>query len=192
MAVSTGEIGFDEQNIIVNGHTIRIFKERDPGDLPWASLGVAVVLESTGFFTAREKAEVHITKGGAKKVLISAPANNPDATICMGVNGEHVRPREASHRLERELHHQLPRPHGQGPQRRLRHRNRLHEHDPLLHQRPAHPRPARTRISAAPAPPPSTSSPPRPAPPRPSARSFPPSRASSTAALSASRPRTVP
>ena len=83
-----GEIGHDEQHIIVNGRKIRIFKERDPGALPWSQLGAEVVLESTGFFTARDKAEVHITKGGAKKVLISAPAKNPDATICLGVNDE--------------------------------------------------------------------------------------------------------
>ena len=83
-----GEIGHDEQNIIVNGKKIQILKERDPGNLPWAKLGAEVVLESTGFFTAREKAEVHITKGGAKKVLISAPAKGPDATIVIGVNDD--------------------------------------------------------------------------------------------------------
>jgi glyceraldehyde 3-phosphate dehydrogenase len=83
-----GEIGHDESNIIVNGRKIRVFKERDPGNLPWSQLGAEVVLESTGFFTARDKAEVHITKGGAKKVLISAPAKNPDATICIGVNDD--------------------------------------------------------------------------------------------------------
>jgi len=83
-----GEIGHDEQNIIVNGQSIRILKERDPGNLPWSQLGAEVILESTGFFTARDKAEVHITKGGAKKVLISAPAKGPDATICIGVNDE--------------------------------------------------------------------------------------------------------
>jgi len=83
-----GEIGHDDQHIIVNGQKIRVFKERDPGNLPWSQLGAEVVLESTGFFTARDKAEVHITKGGAKKVLISAPAKNPDATICIGVNDE--------------------------------------------------------------------------------------------------------
>ena len=83
-----GEIGHDDSNIIVNGRKIRVFKERDPGNLPWSQLGVEVVLESTGFFTARDKAEVHITKGGARKVLISAPAKNPDATICLGVNDE--------------------------------------------------------------------------------------------------------
>src|SRR5208283_1810436 len=83
-----GEIGHDDQNIIVNGQPIRILKERDPANLPWSSFGAEVIMESTGFFTARDKAEVHITKGGAKKVLISAPAKGPDATICIGVNDE--------------------------------------------------------------------------------------------------------
>src|SRR6266699_2874649 len=81
-----GEISFDEENIIVRGHKIRILKERDPGNLPWKDLGVEVVLESTGFFTSRDKAELHISQGGAKRVLISAPAKNPDATICIGIN----------------------------------------------------------------------------------------------------------
>ncbi len=81
-----GEIGHDEENLIVDGHKIRIFKERDPGALKWKDLGVDVVLESTGFFTARDKAEVHLSKGGAKKVLISAPAKNPDITVCVGIN----------------------------------------------------------------------------------------------------------
>ena len=81
-----GEVSFDDQNIIVRGHKIRIMKERDPGALPWRDLGVDVVLESTGFFTSRDKADLHISKGGAKRVLISAPAKNPDATICVGIN----------------------------------------------------------------------------------------------------------
>src|ERR1700752_398396 len=81
-----GEIGHDDENIIARGHKIRIFKERDPGNLLWKKLDVAVVPESTGFFTARDKAELHISKGGAKKVLISAPAKNPDATLCIGIN----------------------------------------------------------------------------------------------------------
>ncbi len=83
-----GEIGYDEENIIVRGQKIKIFKERDPAKLPWKDLGVDVVLESTGFFTERAKAELHITQGGAKKVLISAPAKDPDATICLGINDE--------------------------------------------------------------------------------------------------------
>jgi glyceraldehyde 3-phosphate dehydrogenase len=81
-----GEVSYDDHNIIVRGHKIRVFKERDPANLPWKDLGVNVVLESTGFFTSRDKAELHISKGGAKKVLISAPAKKADATICLGIN----------------------------------------------------------------------------------------------------------
>ena len=81
-----GTISYDEEYIIVRGHKIKILKERDPANLPWKALGVEVVLESTGFFTSREKAALHIEKGGAKRVLISAPAKNPDATIVVGVN----------------------------------------------------------------------------------------------------------
>ncbi len=81
-----GEISHDEENIIVRGHKIKILKERDPGALPWKDLGVEVVLESTGFFTSRDKAALHIEKGGAKRVLISAPAKNPDITLVVGVN----------------------------------------------------------------------------------------------------------
>src|SRR5678816_1295734 len=80
-----GEIGYDDENIIVRGHKIKVLKERDPAKLPWKDLGVDIVLESTGLFTSREKAELHFA-GGAKKVLISAPATNPDATICLGIN----------------------------------------------------------------------------------------------------------
>ena len=83
-----GEIGHDAENIIVRGHKIKIMKQRDPAALPWKDLGVDVVLESTGFFTSRDKAELHISKGGAKRVLISAPAKNPDATICLGINDQ--------------------------------------------------------------------------------------------------------
>src|SRR4051812_16100178 len=83
-----GEITYDTENIIVRGHKIKVLKERDPGALPWKDLGVDVVLESTGFFTSRDKAELHIVKAGAKRVLISAPAKNPDATICIGINDD--------------------------------------------------------------------------------------------------------
>ncbi len=83
-----GDLGYDDENIIVRGHKIRILKERDPAKLPWKNLGADVVLESTGLFTSRDKAELHLSKGGAKKVLISAPAKNPDVTICIGVNDQ--------------------------------------------------------------------------------------------------------
>jgi glyceraldehyde 3-phosphate dehydrogenase (phosphorylating) len=87
-----GEIDYDDENIIVRGHKIKILKERDPANLPWKKLGVDVVLESTGFFTSREKAELHLSKSGAKRVLISAPAKGPDVTICIGVNDDRFDP----------------------------------------------------------------------------------------------------
>ena len=67
-----GEIGYDDENIIVRGHKIRILKDRDPADLPWKKLDVDVVLESTGFFTSRDKAELHLRSQAPKRVLISA------------------------------------------------------------------------------------------------------------------------
>ncbi len=83
-----GEIGYDDENIIVRGHKIKVLKERDPANLPWKKLGVDVVLESTGLFTSRDKADLHLSKAGAKRVLISAPAKDSDATICIGVNDQ--------------------------------------------------------------------------------------------------------
>ncbi len=136
-----GEISYDDQNIIVRGHKIKILKERDPGKLPWKDLGVDVVLESTGFFTSRDKAELHLA-GGAKKVLISAPAKNPGRDHLPRDQRRNLRRGQAHHHLERELHDQLPRAAGQGLERQLHDRERLHEHDPQLHQRPAHPRSA--------------------------------------------------
>lgn len=75
-----------ENALIVNGKTIHILAEKDPSNIPWREYGVDIVLESTGLFTKREKAQVHITSGGAKKVLISAPATDEDITIVLGVN----------------------------------------------------------------------------------------------------------
>jgi glyceraldehyde 3-phosphate dehydrogenase len=71
----------------VDGKEIKKLEERDPGDIPWAANDVDVVIESTGLFTAREKAAGHL-KGGAKRVVISAPSGDADAMICMGVNDE--------------------------------------------------------------------------------------------------------
>src|SRR4030081_2847940 len=83
-----GTVEVDGDHMVVNGDRIRVLAQRDPAQLPWKDLGVDVVLESTGFFTSRDKAELHITKGGAKRVLISAPAKHPDATICIGINDD--------------------------------------------------------------------------------------------------------
>ncbi len=80
-----GDISFDSKNIIINNKKIPVFAEKEPLKLPWKKLNVDVVIESTGLFTQREKAKQHI-KAGAKKVLITAPAKNPDITIVKGVN----------------------------------------------------------------------------------------------------------
>lgn len=80
-----------EGELIVNGRSIKVFAERDPGNLPWASVGAEIVVESTGIFTAKEKASLHL-KGGAKKVIISAPASDEDITIVLGVNEDKYDP----------------------------------------------------------------------------------------------------
>jgi len=75
----------DDGHLIVNGERILVFSERNPADLPWGDLHIDVVVESTGFFRTREKAALHL-QAGAKKVVISAPAPDPDFTIVLGVN----------------------------------------------------------------------------------------------------------
>lgn len=81
-----GAVSSGADSITVDGHAIKVFGERDPGKLPWSSLGVDVVVESTGLFTDASKARAHIDGGGAKKVIISAPAKGEDITLVLGVN----------------------------------------------------------------------------------------------------------
>ena len=80
-----GEVSVEGDTISVNGAPLKVLSERDPGALPWGDLGVDVVIESTGFFTARADAAKHL-EAGAKKVIISAPAKEPDVTVALGVN----------------------------------------------------------------------------------------------------------
>jgi glyceraldehyde 3-phosphate dehydrogenase len=84
-----GTVRVGEDAIEVDGQKLKVFAERDPSALPWGELGVDVVLESTGLFTDRESAAKHLAQG-AKKVIISAPASDPDATVVLGVNFDDV------------------------------------------------------------------------------------------------------
>ena len=88
-----GTVEVAGEKIVVDGRELKVLAERDPGELPWGELGVDVVIESTGFFTAREDAAKHLA-GGAKKVVISAPASEPDATVVLGVNFDEVYDRD--------------------------------------------------------------------------------------------------
>jgi glyceraldehyde 3-phosphate dehydrogenase len=90
------EVSAGEGSITINGHEIPALSERDPANLPWSDLGADVVLESTGFFTARPDAAKHL-EAGAKKVIISAPAKDPDVTVALGVNFDDYDP--ANHNI---------------------------------------------------------------------------------------------
>ncbi|WP_039056527.1 type I glyceraldehyde-3-phosphate dehydrogenase [Enterobacter sp. Bisph1] len=81
-----------EGQLFVDGKAVRVFSERDPANIPWRDVGVELVIEATGFFTDREKAAVHISHGGAKRVIISAPGKNDDLTIVLGVNDDKYDP----------------------------------------------------------------------------------------------------
>src|SRR3712207_7754346 len=82
-----GEVTVGEGRIRAGDDEFQLLSEKDPANLPWGELGVDVVVESTGFFTKREAAQTHLD-AGAKKVVISAPATDPDVTIVLGVNGD--------------------------------------------------------------------------------------------------------
>ncbi len=88
-----GEVKAEGEDLVVNGDKIKVLSERDPASLPWGDLGVDVVLECTGLFASKDKASAHL-KGGAKKVLISAPAGSDLKTIVYGVNHETLTPED--------------------------------------------------------------------------------------------------
>ena len=86
LGVFPGDVRSTADTIIVDGHPIKVLAAKDPGELPWKDLGAEIVFESTGKFTKRPDVVKHIEKGGARKVIVSAPATDPDVTIVMGVN----------------------------------------------------------------------------------------------------------
>ena len=125
----------DGDSMVVNGDRIRVLAERDPAKLPWGELGVEYVLECTGLFTSKAKAGAHL-KGGAKKVVISAPGGEDvDATIVYGVNHEVLK---SSYTVisNASCTTNCLAPVAKVLHDRRRHRRRHHDHDPRLHQRP--------------------------------------------------------
>jgi glyceraldehyde 3-phosphate dehydrogenase len=88
-----GQVEHTETGLIVDGEELRVFAERDPANLPWDEVGADVVIESTGFFTKRDDAAKHLA-AGAKKVIITAPATEPDVTLALGVNDDAYDPQE--------------------------------------------------------------------------------------------------
>jgi len=88
-----GEVSVDGNDLIVNGKRIKVFAERDPGTIPWGDVGAAIVVESVGIFTDADKAGAHL-KGGARRVIISAPAKGEDITIVLGVNEDKYDPQK--------------------------------------------------------------------------------------------------
>jgi len=87
-----GTVEVKDGHLVVDGKTITVTAERDPGAIKWKDMGVQIVIESTGLFTDATKAKAHIDSGGAKKVIISAPAKNEDLTIVLGVNSDKYDP----------------------------------------------------------------------------------------------------
>ena len=98
LGILSANIEASEDAILVNNNPVKVLSERDPGHLPWNDLGVSIVIEATGLFRKRQDAIKHIEQGGAEKVIISAPAVEPDVTLVLGVNDENY---------NRENHHIL-------------------------------------------------------------------------------------
>lgn len=89
-----GTVEVKDGNLVIDGKTVKVTAERDPAAIKWKDMGVDIVIESTGFFTDATKAKAHIESGGAKKVIISAPAKNEDITIVLGVNDDKYDPKK--------------------------------------------------------------------------------------------------
>ena len=144
--IFAGTVEVDGGDLLVDGKRIKVFAEKDPRKLSWKDLGVKIVVESTGIFTeprprARKAgADVHIEIGGAKKVIITAPAKDEDMTMVLGVNDDKYDP--AKHHIvsNASCTTNCLAPAAKVVHDTVRHRARPDDHRPRLHQRPAHPR----------------------------------------------------
>ena len=141
-----GVVEAAEDGMVVDGETLKVVSHRDPADLPWADLGVDVVLESTGFFADR-RAEAHLT-AGAKQGRHLGAREGPRRDARARRQRGHLRPRQASAHLDGVVHDQLPRARRARAARRVRHRVGLHDDDARLHRRPAPARRAALRPAA--------------------------------------------
>ena len=122
-----------EDSISVEGKSFKVFKTKDPGEIDWASVGADIVVESTGLSPRAPTRKTHFA-APVKKVIISAPADGPDAHVRAGRERQDLRSREASCGFERFLHHELPGAGRQSYAGHVRHHRRHHDHDSLLHQ----------------------------------------------------------
>ena len=114
------DVSATDNGLSIGGEEIRVFSERDPGQIPWSSVGAEIVVESTGLFRTRELAAKHLG-GSVKKVIISAPAKDEDITVVLGVNDDQL---DASHTVvsNASCTTNCLAPSRQGPARRVRHR----------------------------------------------------------------------
>ena len=144
-----GDVGARADSLSVDGDSIKVLSEKDPAKLPWKDLGVELVLESTGRFTDRDQAALHLTGGRQEGDHLRAGQEGRHHHLLWG-QPRGLRPRQASRHLQRQLHHQLPGPGGKGDPGSVRLRERIHDHGALVHQRPGDPRPSPQRSAPGP------------------------------------------
>jgi glyceraldehyde 3-phosphate dehydrogenase len=128
-----GSVSAEGDRLDVDGHRVKVFAERDPGNLPWKDLGIDIVIESTGLFTDATKAKIHMERGGARKVIISAPAKNEDITLARR-QWRQVRSAKSSRRQQRLLHNELFGTGCESSARELRYRGRADDDGTFVHE----------------------------------------------------------